>query len=171
MTIVLSTDGGATYPDTIAKDEDNDGSFMWTVPDVDSKTARIKVLAYDGVPNEGSDASDSDFTLWGTTSSVGWEDYAGVPDRAVLRVVNGSVLTSGTEVVFGLPSEADVRIAVYDAAGRHLRDLVSGHRDEGYHSLGWNLTGRIAGTLSPGIYFIRLDTGREALTAKVVIAR
>jgi hypothetical protein len=171
VTIVLSTDGGTSYPDTIAKDEDNDGSFLWTVPDVDSKTARIKVLAYDGVPHEGSDASDSDFTLWGSTSGVAGWDFTGVPARVVLRVVNGGVLTSGTEIVFGLPRQADVRIGIYDAAGRHLRDLVNGRREEGYHSLGWNWTGPITGTLSPGIYFLRLDTGQDALTAKVVIAR
>lgn len=171
ITIMLSTDGGATYPDTIAKDEDNDGSFMWTVPDMDSKTARVKVVAFDGVPNEGSDASDSDFTLWGSTSGVGQEDFAGVPDRAVLVVAGGSVLTSNTSIVFGLPEAADVRMSVYDVAGRHLRDLVSGRRGEGYHVLGWNTAGQGAGNPGSGVYFLRLDTGREALTTKVVIAR
>jgi hypothetical protein len=171
VTVVLSPDGGVTYPDTIAKDEANDGSYMWTIPDTDSKTARVKVVAFDGVPNEGSDASDSDFTLWGSTSGVARDDLTGVPDRAVLVVAGGSVLTSSTSIVFGLPSAADVRMAVYDVAGRHLRDLVNGRREEGYHTLGWNATGPVAGTLSSGMYFIRLDTGAEILTTKVVIAR
>jgi hypothetical protein len=171
VTIVLSTDGGSSYPDTIARDEDNDGSYMWTVPDMDSKTARIKVAAFDGVPNEGSDASDSDFTLWGSTSGVVHEQFTGVPDGAVLVVAGGSVLNSNTSIVFGLPAAAEVRMSVYDVAGRHLRDLVSGWRDEGYHAVGWNTTGKVAGALGSGIYFLRLDTGTEALTAKVVIAR
>ncbi len=169
VTIVLSTDGGATYPDTVAAGEPNDGSYMWTVPDVDSKTARIKVVAYDGVPNEGSDESDSDFTLWGSTSGVGGGGPAGVPDRVVLSVAGGAVLSSSTSIVFGLPEAADVRMAIYDVAGRHVRDLVNGRREEGYHVLGWNATA--AGGLGSGVYFIRLDTGADVLTTKVVIAR
>jgi hypothetical protein len=171
VTIVLSTDGGATYPDTLARDEVNDGSYMWTVPDMDSRAARVKVLAYDGVPNEGSDMSDSDFTLWGSTSGVGQGDFTGVPDEAVLVVAQGGVLSSGTSIVFGLPAAAEVRMGLYDVTGRHLRDLVSGLRDEGYHVMGWNTAGEAARTLSSGIYFLRLDTGAETLTTKVVIAR
>jgi hypothetical protein len=171
VSIVLSVDGGATYPDTIAKDEDNDGSFLWTVPDTDTRTARIKVLAYDGVPNEGFDTSDADFTILGWLSGVARDEFSGVPGRAVLVVAGGSVLTTATNIVFGLPSAADVRMSVYDVGGRHVRDLINGHRDEGYHVLGWSTTGQMAGSLGPGIYFLRLDTGEEALTAKVVIAR
>ena len=171
VTIVLSTDGGSTYPDTLAQEEENDGTFMWTVPDMDSQTARVKVLAYDGVPNEGADISDADFTLWGSLSGVECADFAGVPDRAVLVVAGGSVLSTSTTIVFGLPSSSNVRVGVYDVAGRHMRDLVDGRRAEGYHQLGWNTTGRVANTLGPGIYFLRLDTGAESLTTKVVIAR
>jgi hypothetical protein len=171
VTIVLSTDGGATYPDTIAKDEQNDGSFMWTVPDMDSRTARVKVLAYDGVPNEGSDASDSDFALWGSTSGAGHEDLTGVPEGLVLVISGGSVLSAATSIVFGVPAATDVRMSLYDVTGRHVRDLVNGRREEGYHVIGWNTTGRVAATLGSGIYFLRLDTAEESLTSKVVIAR
>jgi hypothetical protein len=171
VTIVLSTDGGATYSDTLAKEEANDGSWMWTVPDISSNTARVKVLAYDGVPNESSDISDSDFTLWGSTSGVGREDFAGVPREVVLLVASGGVLSSSTSIVFGLPAAAEVQIGLYDVKGRHLRNLVNGRRDEGYHIIGWNATRQVTGGLSSGIYFLRLDTGAESLTTKVVIAR
>ncbi len=171
VTIVLSTDGGATYPDTLASEEDNDGSYMWTVPDIDSRTARIKVLAYDGVPNEGWDQSDSDFTLLGSASGVGHEGLAGVPEDAVLVVTGGSVLSSSTSIVFGIPAAASVRMGLYDVRGRHLRDLVSGRREAGYHEIGWNTTSGATGTLGSGIYFLRLDTGAETLTTKVIIAR
>jgi hypothetical protein len=171
VTIVLSMDGGATYSDTLAKDEVNDGSYMWTVPDIDSRTARIKVIAYDGVPNGGSDASDSDFTLLGSVSGVEHGDFTGIPDEAMLVVASGGVLSSSTSIVFGLPASSHVRMGLYDVTGRHLRDLVNGPRDEGYHVIGWNAASKAAGTLSSGMYFLRLDTGDETLTTKVVIAR
>jgi len=171
VTIVLSTDSGVSYPDTIAKDEENDGSFMWTVPDVDSETARIKVVAFDGVPNEGADESDGDFTLVGSSSGVGRAGFSDVPERAVLLISGGSVLNSSTSIVFGLPVPSQVRLSLYDVAGRHLRDLVNGHREDGYHEVGWDCTRRATGNLGSGIYFLRLDTGSESLTTKVVIAR
>ena len=171
VTIVLSTDGGASYSDTLAKEEDNDGSFMWTVPDIDSKTARVKVLAYDGVPNESSDESDSDFTLWGSTSGVEHERFTGVPDEAVLVVAGGGVLSSSTSIVFGVPAAGHVRMGLYDVRGRHLRDLVRGHRDAGYYEVGWNAASQAAGALGSGMYFLRLDAGAETRTTKVIIAR
>lgn len=43
VTIELSTDGGATYPAVIAADAVNTGFFQWTVPDLPSTQARIRV--------------------------------------------------------------------------------------------------------------------------------
>ncbi|MFH1679111.1 MAG: hypothetical protein ABIH26_00535, partial [Candidatus Eisenbacteria bacterium] len=60
--VLLSTDGGATYPDTIASLVD-ETSFLWTVPDIDETDCRIRVVCYDAESNEGSDASDADFRI------------------------------------------------------------------------------------------------------------
>ncbi len=61
--IYLSTDGGATWPVTVATGEANDGVFAWTVPALPTTQARIKVVATDADGNEGADASDADFTI------------------------------------------------------------------------------------------------------------
>lgn len=47
--IMLSTDGGFTYPDTLAIDALNDGSQMLTMPNITSNAARIKVKAADNI--------------------------------------------------------------------------------------------------------------------------
>lgn len=61
--IRLSTDGGATYPTTIATGLANTGSFLWTVPALDSAQCRVQVVAHDGDGNLGQDASNADFTI------------------------------------------------------------------------------------------------------------
>jgi hypothetical protein len=43
--ILISLDGGLTYPNVLASDVDNDGSHEVMIPDVNSSTARIKVQA------------------------------------------------------------------------------------------------------------------------------
>ncbi len=63
VNIYLSTDGGATYPSTVATGEPNDGSYEWEVTPVESDNCMIKVIAYDEALNEGGDESDSAFSI------------------------------------------------------------------------------------------------------------
>ncbi|HVP57111.1 MAG TPA: hypothetical protein VMU02_03350 [bacterium] len=171
VTILLSSDGGASFPDTIAAGEPNDSSYIWTVPDVSTHAARIRVVAYDGVPNQGSDVSDGDFTLWGTTAGLVEPEYAGVPDRAVVNVAGGNPVTSPCRLVYGVPAGAEVSLSLYDVNGRLVDHLASGYREAGYYRLDWSSDGRRGASLGTGIYFLRLDSDMGAATAKVVIAK
>src|SRR5207249_1819684 len=58
--ILLSTDGGLTFPTTLAAAVANDGSQVVSVPCLNSTTARIKIQA---VGNIFFDISDGDFTI------------------------------------------------------------------------------------------------------------
>lgn len=46
--LYLSTDGGATFPETIALNETDDGQYSWFVPQAGSSTAVVKLVAHDG---------------------------------------------------------------------------------------------------------------------------
>jgi C1A family cysteine protease len=164
--ILLSTDGGAAFTDTIAAGEPNDGVYPWAVPDIDCSVARVKVLACDGASNEGDDESDADFTLRGYQSGVDGPGVARVPDALTISVGGGARAT----IEFGLPSPSRVRIDCYDVAGRRVTNVMSGEREEGYHSINWDLTTEAGGRLGPGIYFLRLNSDGGSVTTKVVIA-
>ncbi|MFZ1946931.1 MAG: hypothetical protein WAW06_05245 [bacterium] len=170
VVLLLSTDGGATYPDTIAAGEANDSSYLWTVPDLTTQTARIRVVALDGVPNEGADVSDADFTLWGTAAGVGGARYSGLPDGVVLEVAGANPARSGWRLIYGLPAGSDVRLAVYDVGGRLVRRLAEGRRGGGYYQVDWDPAASDA-PVGPGVYFLRLDCDAGAATAKAVVAR
>ena len=166
VSIFLSTDGGSTFPDTLAVGEPNDGHFTWALPQVDSDKARIRVVAMDPSFNQGDDMSDEEFTLWGALSGVK-PDSPGVPGEVILNVIS-----SGTaRIVFGLPSSSQVSLDVYDVSGRLVRNLVSGRRAEGYHTIDWNGYGVSGSPVSPGVYFVRLASDGGRKTAKVVFAR
>jgi hypothetical protein len=171
VTVVLSTDGGITFPDTIATGETNDGSYTWPVPDMDSKTARIKVVAYDEAANEGSDVSDGDFTLWGTTSGIEAPGRPEIPNEVVLTIANGNPCASDVRIVFGIPVASYVTLGVYDVSGRFVMTMASGDRAEGYHVVDWNGGGRSGTRVSPGIYFVRLVCPEGHQTAKIIVAR
>lgn len=63
INIYYSTDGGSTFPFTVATGEANDGTFLWTIPGTLSEDCKVKVVAYDAALNPGSDVSDAGFTI------------------------------------------------------------------------------------------------------------
>jgi hypothetical protein len=73
----LSTDGGLTYPTVIATGQTPLGSYNWTVPNVNTALARVRVTANDAVSNTGADASDATFII-GTPPPVCYADCDGV---------------------------------------------------------------------------------------------
>jgi hypothetical protein len=171
VTILLSTDGGSTFPDTVAAGETNDSSYTWVVPDIDSKTARIKVVAIDGTLKEGSDQSDGDFTLWGTVSGVGRPSLGLKPAEVVLDVTGGNPVSGATSITFGIPNSAHVRMGLFDVTGRLVTGLLDSRVAEGYHTLRWNSIVDHRVRPVPGIYFVRLECDHGSKTAKAVIAR
>lgn len=74
VSILLSTDGGGTFPITVATNITNTGSFAWTVPNNPSATCRIRVQAAAG--GSPSDDSNANFTIQaGTLSGVVADGY------------------------------------------------------------------------------------------------
>ncbi len=78
--LVLSTNGGQDFDQTIASGLSDSGSYSWTVPDVYSEQARIRIVARDDDNNTGSDQSDSDITINGTPELIGDINLDGIVD-------------------------------------------------------------------------------------------
>jgi hypothetical protein len=128
------------------------------------------VVALDGVPNEGADVSDSDFTLWGSMAGARGTGYAGRPESVVLEVAGANPAKLGWRLVYGLPAGSYVRLGVYDVSGRLVRRLAEGRREGGYYQVDWDPAASDA-PVGPGVYFLRLDSDAGAATAKAVVAR
>jgi agmatine/peptidylarginine deiminase len=95
--LLLSTDDGATFPTTIAAGTADDGSHTWTVPDLRTSQARVRVVARDAGGRTGGDASDLAFAIAGAGCPAGTASYgSGKPG---LRGV--PVLTSPAPPVLG----------------------------------------------------------------------
>jgi len=65
--LLLSTDGGATFPNTVAAGFDgSSGSYYWSAPDFATTDARLRLVIRDSDGNETFDDSDASFTITGT---------------------------------------------------------------------------------------------------------
>jgi hypothetical protein len=72
---------------------------------------------------------------------------------------------------YALPRQALVRLAVFDIAGRRVRELRSGTEPAGAHAIDWDLRDERGAPVGVGTYFARLEVERRALTQKVTRVR
>jgi hypothetical protein len=163
--ILLSRDGGMTFPETIATGEANDGIYDWYVEGNATTEARIKVVAYDAGGDSGEDMSDTNFEIYDPQSAV--EPEPEIPAAVVIAGADPNPFSRRTSVRFGIPTAANVRLDVYDVSGRRVAHLADGYFPAGYHSVEW-----VAGeSVRTGIYFVSLRCGSKEVTRKVVVSR
>ncbi len=77
---------------------------------------------------------------------------------------------ASTAIRFRLTAESETRAEVFDAAGRTVRTLAGGRRPSGLNELRWDGRDDHGALVGAGAYFVRLQAGRETVTAKVVRA-
>lgn len=81
----LSTDGGQTYPTQIAAFQSGLGTYSWTVPNVNTSFARVRVIAFDAEGRSGEDDSDANFTIGsGCPADLDGDGQVGAGDLAIL---------------------------------------------------------------------------------------
>jgi hypothetical protein len=78
---------------------------------------------------------------------------------------------SQTVIPFTLPQAGPVKLAVYDAAGRLIRTLVSGQRTAGRQHVTWDGRDGAGRVLASGAYFLRLEAAGATRVRTVVLAK
>jgi hypothetical protein len=72
---------------------------------------------------------------------------------------------------FTLPRAGGVRLAIYDIAGRRVRELASGATPAGEHAIRWDLRDDAGHAVGAGLYFARLETEGLTFTKKLTALR
>jgi hypothetical protein len=96
VNILLSTDGGATFPIALAAGTANDGTEMITVPNLTTTTARLKVEAANNI---FFDVSGANFTITGGGPNPTPTILANISTR--LRVETGDNVLIGGFIITG----------------------------------------------------------------------
>lgn len=91
----------------------------------------------------------------------------------VFRVQPGrpNPFTAGTRLGFDLPHAAAVSVEVFDLMGKRVRSLLDARLPAGRHRVEWGGIDASGRAVGDGIYFVRVQAGREVATTKVVRAR
>ena len=99
------------------------------------------------------------------------EEVIASGDLAVLMKPEPNPFTSETRLEFGLARGQSVDLAVHDIRGRRVSTIARGLYPAGSHSEGWSGRAADGTALSPGVYFISLETGESRSTQRVVLGR
>ena len=92
-----------------------------------------------------------------------------VPMTWSLQVVNP--VTDRAAVEFSLPARAQVRLEVFDIAGRRVATPASGLREAGQYRLEWEPRDAEGQSLASGAYVLRLIAGEDTLVQRMILAR
>jgi hypothetical protein len=76
-----------------------------------------------------------------------------------------------TTIRYSLPARSHVRLAVYDLAGREMAVIRDDMQAAGAHEERWSGIDRAGQPLGTGVYFLRLEAGGEARTAKITLMK
>jgi hypothetical protein len=98
--------------------------------------------------------------------TVGVMENVVFPSSIVLQEAYPNPFNPSTNIEFGLSTDADVRVIVYDIAGREMAVLAEGQFSKGFHNVIWD-----AADQPSGIYFVTVSTQSETQSQKLMLIK
>ena len=89
-----------------------------------------------------------------------------IPENYSISNIYPNPFNPITNISFGIPENANVKIIIYDLTGRKVQSLINEFQTPGYHSVDWD-----ASSYPSGIYLIRMNSGDFGQIQKVVLIK
>ena len=121
-----------------------------------------------------------DVMIWSSTEALagleGCDDICDLKDETPPRFALGNPFPNPakgtTDISYAVPSPGGhVSLKVFDVTGRLTATLIDEHRLPGRYSVTWNGRNGGGSAVSPGIYFVRMQSGDFSAASKVMLLR
>jgi len=161
LSLFYSIDNGRNYQSIVHGLQSTDTSYVWTVPNVNSDSCKIKIIVYG--PGWQYDESDGLFS----TTTTGVEEIASHPLAMTLGVkAYPNPARSLSVIRYSLPNDGKVSLQLYDISGRLVKTLVNENKNPGIYKISLNTK-----TLSAGVYFLSLETKEKKIIERLIIIK
>ncbi|MBL8017707.1 MAG: DUF2341 domain-containing protein [Ignavibacteria bacterium] len=158
--IERSTNGGSNW---ILRDSVAAGVVQYT----DNGLTQNTQYCYRVYAKNCIGASAPTTQVCGTTTFVGVSQTgAEIPKVFSLYQNYPNPFNPVTNIRFDIPKESSVKITIFDALGRVVKDIVNQRMQPGSYSVDWN-----ASSYSSGIYFYRIQAGDYVNEMKMVLVK
>ena len=161
--VARSIDGGETFHHYLVSDEafeTNNDEFLGDY---------INIIAYNGKA----------YPVWTQTNQFGRNIVMAIIDESTLDVKLQKIITTSTLnqnypnpfnprtiISYEISEKSFVSLKIYDVLGNEITVLVNEEKPAGYYEMEFN-----AAELSSGIYFYKLNTGRNSEIKKMVLLK
>lgn len=141
----------------------------WSI-EADGLGYSLELINYD-MDNENAESWKASNSIGGTPAAtnsvlVANEEIDEVPSEILLNQNYPNPFNPTTKIGFQLPEQSKIRLTIYDMLGREVSVLAQGIRPAGVYSLSWN-----ASQQASGLYFYRLEVGKEVFTKKMLLIK
>jgi len=109
---------------------------------------------------------NDEIVLKQATITVGINEYDSDNPSLILYQNNPNPFSDNTQIVFELPYEAPVKIAVYNVYGKLISTIADKTMNAGKHEIEFS-----SSSLSQGIYFYSLESGKYKQIRKMVVIK
>jgi len=76
-----------------------------------------------------------------------------------------------TTLQYELPTDAQVKIRIFDILGKEVKTLVNNQQNAGFKSIQWNATNNAGQPVSAGLYLYTIEAGAFRQTKKMVLLK
>ena len=106
-----------------------------------------------------------------STGTIDIIEMDAVPDQYLLGQNFPNPFNPSTQIEFAVPEETYINLSVYDIMGRHVKTLVDGKINIGYHQLVWDGTNSENNKVSASLYIYVLKNNKVTITKKMIMMK
>jgi hypothetical protein len=133
----------------------------------DEAGQKTVLLAGEGTLNLQTGAS---YRLTVRTNITAVEDV-NIPDEFTLSQNYPNPFNPVTNIRYGIPEASHVKVQIFNVQGQLVRTLLSAEQPAGYHTIQWNGRNDFGNQLGSGVYFYRVQAGKEQMIKKMLLVK
>jgi len=99
------------------------------------------------------------------------EEFVAIPEKFMVHQNYPNPFNPITTIKYDLPEDENVSLTIFNILGQKIVTLVSQEMQAGYHKSIWNGRNENGETVTSGVYFYRLQSGKNVVNKKMVLIR